>query len=226
MTVGEALAKINEAFRGSDDDAPTFGDEEATIWLSVMNTKKDEFYRDTRQKWSSAFSNNALATTVSAGDQDYDLGATLLQLSDQVYVLDTNSVKHYYDVIKPQERTDEVQEVYLSGVNPQVLNFTKTIAATDDIVGGTIYAPGYYLPADLTASSDDIPIPDPYWLVYATAAELAFNDVVYETKAADLTNRANQMYKQMVIDNRAGTYENPRRVAYRNRNRITSPTRR
>ena len=223
MTVEQYLSEVNSVFRGTDDDAPTFGDEDAVEWLLVLNRKKNEFYRDTKQKWSEAFAINS-AGTIAAGDQDYNLSTSFLTPSDQVYVIDTNGKTHYFDFVKPQQRGPYTQAVYISGVKPKVLNFTKTISATDPIVGGTLYVPGYYIPSDLTASSDTLPFPDPYWAVYSSAAELAFNDVVYETKAADLTEKANSLYRQMVVANRALTYNNARTVPY-NVKRITSPTR-
>jgi hypothetical protein len=39
------------------------------------------------------------------------------------------------------------------------------------------------MPADVSLEDDDLPLPDPYWGVMAVAAEVAFNDIVYEDKA-------------------------------------------
>lgn len=291
MTVSEWLDKVNFEYRGTDDDAPTFGDEEAVAWLSVLNTKKDEFYRDTKQRWGAsfkqvapnepgtvattgttaltgtstkftdyqagdtitvdgetsriistitsdtaltvtvAFSNTASSKTfthksiVATGDATYSLHRSFLVPSDIAYVTDTDGNVHEYDIVKPQERDRYTQQIFISGVEPQVANFAATIASTDQIVGGTLTVPGYYVPADLTATTDVLPFRNPYWAVYSVAAELAYNDVVYETKAADLTEKANSLYKEMVVGNRTGTHANGRRVPV-NVKRIESPTRR
>lgn len=282
MTVSEALTKINQALRGIDDDVPTFGDEEAVFWLSVLNNKKDELFRDSTKLWSSAFNLTApnepgtVATTgtttltgtdtyftdyqagdtilvngetsrtidtitsdtsltvtaafdntdtsltfthtsiITASDTTYSLHRRLVAISDQVKVTDTNSIKHYFDVIQPQARTDTTQEVFEAGENPRVLNFTNDIDSGDAIVGGTLAVPGYYLPADMTAATDILPFPDPMWGVMATAAEIAFSDIVYEDKAADINAKANALFRAMSSQNRAGTYNRPRRVKYNN----------
>jgi len=44
------------------------------------------------------------------------------------------------------------------------------------------------------------------------AAELASNDLTYESKYPDLAGRANELYKQMATNNRRGTSGNPRTV--------------
>ena len=291
MDVDEALARISYALRGNDDEAPTFGDEEAIYWLSILNRKKDELFRDTKQKWSSAFyetapnepgtvatsgtttltgtntyftdyqagdtilvsgetartidtitsdtsltvtvafSNTASSKTfthtsiIASGDQSYSLHRSLLLPSDEAYVTDTNSKRHDYTIIQPQERSNLVQNVFISGNNPKVLTFTKTIASTDDIVGGTLSVPGYYMPADMTAATDLLPFPDPNWGVMATAAEVAFNDIVYEDKAGDINEKANSLFRNMAMTNRSGTYMNPRRATV-NTYRIKRPQRR
>ncbi len=43
----------------------------------------------------------------------------------------------------------------------------------------------------------------------AVASEIAFNDITYEDKASDLNAKANALYRQMVSDERKGTYNNP-----------------
>lgn len=227
MTVGEAIAKINYALRGLDDDAPVSGSDEYTQWLSVLNSKKDEYAYDVKQRWASLYDIQS-AGTVASGTQTYDLPDEFIAPSDEVYVTGTDGRLYYFTLLKPQQRShDGYNEVYVSGVNPKTLTFVQTISSTTNFVGGTVNVPGYYKPDDLTADSDDIPVDDPNWLVVATAADIAFNDVVYETKAADLTEKANDLYRKMAKANRALTYGNGRRAAYNvNSFKIQSPTRR
>lgn len=280
MNVNEFLAGVNYALRGTDDDAPTVGTEEATYWLSTYNRKKDELYHDPRLRLSTAFyetppnepgtvattgtttltgtdtyftdyqvgdkitvsgetertiatitsdtsltvtvafSNTASSKTftrkaiIAASDQTYSVHRSFLYPSDQAYVVKTDGDRVYYDIIKPQERDRYNQQVYLSGQNPRLLTFTYSIASTDSIVGGTLYLPGFYLPADVSAATDLINVPDPEWGVMSTAAEVAFNDVVYEDKASDLNEKANALYRAMTGLDRAGTRKNSRNIPY------------
>jgi hypothetical protein len=176
---------------------------------------------DTSLTVTVAFSNTASgktfthSTIIAASDQSYSVHRDFLYPSDKVTVTDTDSKVHDYTLIKPQERSSLQREVYLHGVNPYTLTFTSTIDSTEDIVGGTLSIPGFYLPADVSLATDTIPLDDPNWGVMATAAEVAFNDVVYEEKAPDLNDKANALFSAMLAKNRAGTFGNPRRMPYR-----------
>lgn len=173
-----------------------------------------------------AFSNTASTKTfthasiVTSGVQSYSTHRNLNNPSDKVYVVTATDTLEYV-LGKPQERNRFLNEVYLSGRNPQTVTFYDDINATSNtqLIGGTIKVPGYYVPTDLASSTDIIPVDDPYWLVFAVASELAFNDLTYEDKAPDLNAKANNLYSGMVSDNRRGTNNNPR-IAQTNVNRI------
>ncbi|MDB5177452.1 MAG: hypothetical protein JWN75_1120 [Candidatus Saccharibacteria bacterium] len=65
----------------------------------------------------------------------------------------------------------------------------------------------------LATDTDVIPISVPDWLTYAVAADIAFNDTTYEDKFSDLTGKANDLYLQMVTNNRRPTTQ-PRTISY------------
>lgn len=223
MVVSDAISKINYALRGTDDDAPQPGDEDYTYWLSVINSKKDDFAQDIKQHWASLFDIQPAVGVIADSTQSYALPANFLAPSDEIYVTDTNGQRHYFTVVKPQERSrNGSSEVFISGNNPKKLNFSADITVDSPLVGGSIQVPGYYRPDDMTTGTDTLPFDDPNWGVMASAAEIAFNDVVYETKAADLTAKANELYKNMAMANRTLTHGNARKIPY-NIQRITSP---
>ncbi len=278
MNVTTALTKISYALRGTDDDAPTFGDDEAVYWLSVLNDKKDELFLDTKKKWSTSFklvapsepgtvatvgttaltgtgtyfldyrvgdkitvdgetvrtiatiaSDTALTVTVAfantdtsstfthvsiiaTGVEEYSLHRSFILPSDQILVTTTADSDRYYSFLHPQERSTTSQRVFIYDDQPRILGFSAEITSTQDIVGGSLSVPGYYLPADLTAATDVLPFPDDNWGIMATAAEIAFNDIVYEDKADGLNAKANALYANMAQANRAGTWSNPRKI--------------
>ena len=189
----------------------------------------DTIASDTSLTVTAAFSNTASdltfthASIVATAVQSYSVHRNLLNPSDSVVVTPTSGNDVEFVIGKPAERARFLHEVYMYGRNPQTLTFYDTIASTDNIVGGTLKVPGYYVPADLSADTDVIPVDDPYWLVYAVASELAFNDLTYESKANDLNTKANNLYQQMVNANRRGTNNNPR-IARTNVNRIIGPS--
>lgn len=220
MNVTTAMTQINYAFRGTDDDPPTSG-ADFTYWLAVMNRKQSEWANDTKQNWSSLWSTDTVATVITSGQQTYNLGTTFLHPSDRVTVTD-NGQTFYFTVCEPQEASQFTSACYVSGSNPKKLTFIDTIDANTQYLGGTITVPAYHTLADLTAGADTILVDDPYWLVYAVASELAFNELDYSDKAPDLNAKANALYQQMANNNRRGTNDNPRTARY-NVNRIIDP---
>ena len=195
--VGDKITVDGETVRTIDT---IVSDTSLTVTVAFSNTVSAETYTH--------------ATIIDEDDETYSVPRSLLAFSDKVYVVDTNGDKHYLDLIHPQERDYESQQVHISGGNPQILTFTEDITATDVLVGGTLYWPGYYLPNDVSATTDLLPVPDPNWLVIAVAAELAFTDIVYEDRAEALNARANALWKQMVTKNRIGTHDSPRVTPY------------
>lgn len=282
MLVSEFITRVSYALQGDDDDAPVLGTDKANYWLSVFNRLKDQLYRDSRLKLTSAFeatspnepgtvattgtttltgtgtyftdykssdlitvdgetvrtidtitSDTSLTVTsafsntasgksfthtivIEDGVQSYKLHRSFVYPSDKAYIALTTGEITEFDLIKPQERNALTGRVYLTGINPVQLNFSQTIQSSDSIVAGVLNVPGFYLPADVSSGTDEIPLADPNWGVMATASEIAFNDVVYEEKAPDLNAKANALYTSMIALNRGGTFSNPRKTPYSN----------
>lgn len=215
MTVEQLFIQTNTAYRGSDDDAPTTG-VDFDLWLETANRKVSEWARDGKVTWQSLFDIKP-AGILTAGVQSYPLDATVLIPSDKV-VVTTSEQAIDYTLCKPQERELFTNACYINGTNPQKLNFFEPITNGTTAIGGTISLAGYYLPPALVDASSVVVVDDPYWLVYALASELAFNDLTYEAKYVDLNTKANNLYQQMVSNNRRGTSNNPRtarNAAYR-----------
>jgi hypothetical protein len=215
MLVSEAIAKINYALRGLDDSAPESGSDEWNYWLSVLNTKKDELYKNAKLNLTDTFDVREVGTITASAAPEYTLDDDFIAPSDSIYCVDDDDRRTDFTLIAPKERNPRVREVFIAGVNPKTLYFTNEILSTDNIVGATLNVPGYYLPEDMTTASDDLPFSDPYWAVFATAAEIAFNDLVYEDKAPDLQTKANNLWEQLVSTNRTITYGNTRKVPTR-----------
>lgn len=218
MDVTTAISGINYALRGIDDDAPLEGTDEWDYWLSVLNRKKDELFRDTKQDWEESHEVRSLGLITASATPSYDIATDFLTPTGDGYGIGAYVVKDGkrtdLELVKPQAIYKSNRVVYIVGRNPKALKFADEIAATDTIVGGTLYLAGQYMPADLADAADELPYPDPQWGVLAAAAEIAYNDVTYEDKAEGLNAKANNLYDMMIKANRAGTHLAPRKVGY------------
>lgn len=222
MTLATFLVRTSYALRGTDEDAPTFGQDEANYWLDTLNRKKDELYEDVTKNWRNTYEVRSLGAITASATPSYNLPADFLALSGDenssngvgggVYVIKTNGSRVDIDVINAEERSPNVRSAFIAGFNPQKLYITNPITSAEDIVGGTLYAPGYYMPADVVLQADVLPFLDPNWAVMAVAAEVAFNDITYEDKSVDLNSKANSLFEQMVKKNRGQLHNSPRRI--------------
>lgn len=211
MLASQFLTDVNYNLRGTDDDAPAFDSQEGTYWISILNRKKRELYEDVTKTWSNTFDGTRTVGTISAdAEPSYDLDEDFIAPSDKVYVISSTGQRTDYELVKPNERPYRQRYAYIAGMDPQVLYFSNEIATGEQIIGGTLYVPGYYMPDDVTSATDTIPFLTPDWAVLAVAAEIAGNDIIYEDKEANLTAKANNLYSLMVKRNRRGTYSNPR----------------
>ena len=214
MTLTDAITRLNYILRGTDDDAPASGTDEYTYWLDTLNRKKNELYNDTTNTWRTAYSIESLGSVTASATPTYDLPTNFLSPASNPYIITTDSNRVDQVLSTPQAQSPNIRTFYIAGINPQTLYCSNEIKATENIVGGTLYLPGYYLPDDLVNSTDELAVPDADWLVMATASEIAFNDIVYEDKSADINAKANALYQAMVANNRRAVFNQPNTITY------------
>jgi len=225
VDVSEALSKINYELRGTDDDAPDFGDEDATYWLSILNKKKNELFQDVSKNWQESFDIKNVGTIAVSATPSFTLEASFLAPAgtdegSDLYVVNDSQVTDI-ELVRAHERSLKRRQAYIAGIHPlKKLYLSKPVVTGEQIVGGTLYLPGYWMPADLDAADDVLPFPDPYWAVVAVAAFVASNDIVYEDKAADLNASANNLYRLMVAKSQRGTTRNPHKAKVRVNSRL------
>ncbi len=218
MDVEEALTRINYALRGTDDEAPTFGTEEADYWLSLLNSKKDELYRDPKHNWDEIFEIRSLGTVIASSSPVFNLPIDFIAPSGDATgrgaYISKDGIKTNLELAKHQEARESNRVSYIAGRNPEKLYINGEIKADDLVVGGELFLPGYYMPTNMTSSSDKLPFPDPLWGCIAVAADIAFGDITYEDKAEGLNAKANSLYMQMLNTNARGVHGSPRRIGY------------
>jgi len=151
-----------------------------------------------------AFSNTASGKTfkrrpiITAGVQEYSLHRNFFMSSDYATVaLTSQDVPLTF--AKPQDRISG--DVYISGMRPKMLTFYQDIESGSFLEGGELQVPGYYIPSDLSATTDLVPEGIEEWLMYAVAAELARNDPAKDSEFPNLLGMANDNYRKLIDAN-------------------------
>ena len=201
MTAQKLLERAWRAYRGKDiTKTPVWASDKANMVLDIANQKKDEWAKDPNQVWSSLFDIKDITPVIDVSTFTYSLDASFLFPSDYFLILRTTGDIAQVSLTKPQKRLDNETSLYISGSNPKKVTFAGTFIDAG-FSGGTLKAPGYYLPADMTTSTSVVAVDDPDWLVYATAAELARNDPAKEDQFSNLLGMANNLYEKMIAAN-------------------------
>lgn len=195
MTVSEFLTECWQAYRGKDDTkTPAFGTDKADMVLLLANRFIRTYARDTKVHRSSLFDIKDV-DTIDITDLSYDLDDDFISPSGNFIVTTTEDDDVEITLAKPEKR--DTAMAYISGFDPRKVTFADDIE--DRLDGGTLKAPGYYMPTALANSTDVIPVDDPNWLVYRVAAELARNDTSKEDQFPSLMGIANDYYQNMAI---------------------------
>jgi hypothetical protein len=176
--------------------------------------KLEELYADPTKQWNNTYQEIELGAVTADAAPVYALDDSFLVPANVAYVIDVNGKRVEYVIIKAQEKDVNKQQVFTAGQDPQNLYFTREIKETENIVGGTLFLPGYVMPDLPTDENSLVPAPDANWAVYATASGIAENDITYEDKAANLNAKANNLYRLMAIRSTRGTYGNSRKSKY------------
>ena len=116
-----------------------------------------------------------------------------------------------YSIVKAQQRNIiSGQNTYVHGNNPKKITFAQDIDA--NLASGIITVPAYYLPSDISASTDIVAVDDPNWLVYIVASELARNDPAKDDMHPTLVGMANELYLKMSNANNDTGYGQPNTI--------------
>lgn len=222
ITNTDFLQATNDVLRGTDDDPPVIGTDEASYWLRTANRIRRNLYRNASLQLVGSYQVLELGTVSASAAPSFDLDDNFIAPAESCYVIDSSGSRHDFKVIKPQQREPQTQSVFIAGQDPQTLFFSSAITSTQNYIGGKLFLPAYVMPDDMSTASGSatVVVDDPDWLVIATAAKLAFGDITYEDKVADLNAEANALYNVMIKNNRRGSYGNTRTTPTMTRTRL------
>lgn len=188
---------------------PASGTAKYTKLVALANLFTQNWASESGVDWKSLRTVATVTGTVTATDA-FALPTTLGKLSrtegDFVRILCTDGTETQYTIVPIERLYEEGSKVNATGndtcaVSGSNLIFNTPFQATDKEFGGTIYVPGYITPATLSAGTDVIQVDDPYWLVFAVAAEFVRTDLTRQDQYPNLIAQANNSMEGMKQDN-------------------------
>lgn len=206
MTLSDLIAKTYLIATG-DVSTLSVTDDDYKKLLSIANTTIHDWATEPGVDWASLYDPAVQIGTVSATDT-YDLDDSIRVISqkegDAVRIIDaTDSTKYYdYQTVEPNSLKRYDHGNYCARIG-STLKFNKVFSSTDKEYGGTIYVPAYTTPDDLVNPTDDVPVDDPNWLVYMTAAEYVRSDIVLRDQYPNLIAKATNAMQGMIQANGA-----------------------
>lgn len=222
--------QVQIAYKGNSN-WPAFGTTKFLERVAIANRLYMDWVMDADILWNSLFATRTYGPINSS--LSYDLDDDVFFLSDGVSILRTDGNTDNFRVVHPNARNDNngnrgivgsdygMPLVYLTGSaagtgSNLTLNFSQ--AFTAEQLGATIQVGVYTIPSTFSQATDNIVIDNPYWLVWATAAELARNDPSKQDQVPNLVGMANQAYSKMITLNQGNSFEQPNGPAYVLRN--------
>lgn len=175
-TLSDAITYLNTLFE-SDSSAPTSGEEDYTVWTSLLNAGINIWENEEGILWKELFSKLSDAAdgdkTTVASTYSYDC-PTLFQFPASAYVwLGTGNQKVSYEVIT-QERAQLLENnqdrwcYFLMDKTP-TLEFNPNLTIDAD---QTISYNYYKFASKLTTGTDTFDMADPFFAIYYALSEL------------------------------------------------------
>lgn len=176
-------------------------------WIKILalgNSFKDDWAREPGVNWATRYSPAVSAGTVTATDT-FNIPASLYTISsqegDSIRIIHSDGTTYTdYDLVAPERLKHYSTGNYVAQVG-STLKFNAAFKTTSPQFGGTIYVPGYTIPADMVNGSDTVPVDDPNWLCTIVAAEYVRTDITRQAQYPNLIAQANELMKKMIENN-------------------------
>lgn len=175
QTADDAITYINSLYE-SDETAPSSGDEDYTVWLSLINIAVNLWESEEGVLWKELFvklDTGQGGDTSTDGTNSYDC-PTLFQFPASAYVwIGSGTNKTAYKVIKQENlqlyENNSDRWCYFTADSTPTLEFNPNLTMS---TGDTIHYNYYKYATKLTTGSSAFEMSDPMFAVYYTVGEL------------------------------------------------------
>ena len=214
MITSELIANVILTATGKVSTSVS-GDAKWLKILGIANLKIDDWSNEPEVDWASLYNPAVSLGTVTATNTfaipnilTSPAPAVIIRLisstyGDPVRIIHTDGIAYTdYDIIPFDQLKQYPDGEYCTQIGTNLV-FNHTFVSTDPQFGGTIQVPALLFPDHLVGDTDVVPVDNPNWLVYITAAEYIRTDVTRQNQYPNLLGEANQIMGRMKDDNDA-----------------------
>lgn len=201
MTRDQFIQKAYFAATGKAT-APTSGNKYDALILSG-NMFIEQWQNEPNIDWKSLYRKESVGT-ISASDRisvDLDeIRKLSTDPNDKVVLTSTDGTETEYDIVKPNQLANHTKCCALMG---EELVFSEAFDSDSQWIGATVTAPYYTFAEQMTSANDEVPVDQPLWLVYMTAAEFVRNnDYIKQGQYSNLIAMAQDVMNSMKKNNK------------------------
>lgn len=180
---------------------PTSGNKYDALLLAG-NMFIEQWQNEPNTDWKSLFRRESVATVSATDTFPVDLDEVRkvsTNANDKVRLTATDGTYTDYDIVTPHQLSTHTKCVALVGEN---LVFDKPFDSDSQWIGASITLPYYTYAEPLVGANDEVPVDQPLWLVYMTAAEFVRNnDYIKQNQYSNLVAMAADVMKSMKKNN-------------------------
>ena len=201
-TLDDAIEYVNSLYE-IDSTAPSFGDEDYTVWTSLINVAINIWESEEGMLWKELFVKLDDASdgdkTASAGDYSYDTPTDFIFPASGYVWIGDNTNKTPYKVYKIND-----QQLYENNKGNWCYFTVDTLEFNPncDVKAGTIRYNYYKYATKMTAAANTFEMSDPLFAVYYVISELKKEEG--DTASASI---ASQKLEAMRTKNEMATWE-------------------
>lgn len=184
---------------------PTEGTNKHSVLLGTGNGFIEAWQNEQNTDWKSLYQRTVLTPLVTATDTFAIDPLVVRKIStnkeDTVIVTATSGKTAEYAIVTPEQLNTYEHVCARVGNN---LVFSEAFESGSEFIGGTITMPNFGFATKLTTDVSVVPVDQPMWLVYMTAAEFVRNnDYIKQNQYPNLISMANEVMKSMKLNNKA-----------------------
>ncbi len=201
----EDFIKRTYQFATGEASAPPVGSEDYNRIVDLGNSFIEDWQNEPGIQWGSLYKRVDIGT-VSATDRFSFDSTELRELSfeeDGVCLIGPNGQRAFFTLVQPRKLYQ--QDNGVARIGDEIV-FGKPFTENSPWIGWTIRVSGYGTAEAMDSPTSIVPVDQPLWLVYMTAAEFARNDYIKSGQYGNIVALAANVMGSMKQNNEAAQH--------------------